>query len=189
MTERLTGRIRCVVLDRDGTLIRHVPYLHDPAGVELLPTVVEGLTMLRELGCRLFLHTNQSGVGRGLFSHDDVVACNEALLEQLGMGSGLFERICIAPEAPDQTVLYRKPSPRFGQELMAAYAFTPEEMCYVGDNVSDLLAAQALGCAGAGVNTGLHDLTQLLDERGMEGAFPVFDTFVQAAQHVANGCR
>lgn len=57
--------IKALVLDRDGTLIEHVPYLHKPEDVRLLPGVREGLAAARAGGLTLFLHTNQSGVGRG----------------------------------------------------------------------------------------------------------------------------
>ncbi|MBO4793581.1 MAG: HAD-IIIA family hydrolase, partial [Deltaproteobacteria bacterium] len=62
----------CVVLlDRDGTLIEDRHYLHDPAGVVLLPGVGEGLKALAEAGCRLGVLTNQSGIGRGYYAEAD----------------------------------------------------------------------------------------------------------------------
>ncbi|MGH7997347.1 MAG: HAD-IIIA family hydrolase, partial [Opitutaceae bacterium] len=51
-------------VDRDGTLIVDKVYLADPAGVELIPGATEGLSRARALGYRLFLFTNQSGIGR-----------------------------------------------------------------------------------------------------------------------------
>lgn len=58
----------------------------------------------------------------------------------------------------------------------------------MGDNVTDLLTAKNIGCMGVGVNTGVHDLRQALLEQGLEGSFPVFDCFLDAASHVAD-CR
>ena len=90
-----------LILDRDGTLIEHVPYLWDPDKVRLLPGVADALSHAREKGARLFLHSNQSGVGRGLFDISAVHACNERMIELLGTGPATFDRICIAPERPD----------------------------------------------------------------------------------------
>ena len=56
---------RAVLLDRDGTLIEDRHYLADPAGVVLLPGVGPALSRLVRAGHRLFLVSNQSGVGRG----------------------------------------------------------------------------------------------------------------------------
>jgi D-glycero-D-manno-heptose 1,7-bisphosphate phosphatase len=175
---------RLVFLDRDGTLIRHLPYLCDPALVELLPTVPEGLRLLREADCRLFLHTNQSGIGRGYFSRAQAEHCNAAMLRQIGLGDDLFEDTCICPETPDQPQQYRKPSPRYGLEILRRHAIEPRRAVYIGDNTSDLLTARNVGCQGVGVNTGMHDLRGLLREHGLAGAFEVFDSFIDAARHV-----
>lgn len=181
--------MRYVVLDRDGTLIRHIPYLCDPAKVEVLPTVVAGLTELIKSGAKLFLHTNQSGVGRGYFSLADAIACNEEMLRKIGLGSDIFEDICVCPETPEQNINHRKPSSKYGLEILKKYATSTQNICYVGDNVTDLLTAKNIGCAGVGVNTGLHDLRQMLRERNLEGSFPVFDSFFEAANYVVSYSR
>jgi len=174
-----------VVLDRDGTLIRHIPYLHDPAQVEVLPTVVEGLTALVRAGCKLFLHTNQSGVGRGYFPLADALACNVEMLKQIGLGDDLFEEVCVCPEAPDQEIGYRKPSPRFGAEIIARHGADKSRLWYIGDNVTDLLTAKNIGCRGVGVSTGVHDLPGELAANDLVDAFPVFGSFYEAAAFIA----
>ena len=70
-----------IFLDRDGTLISHVDYLHDPEEVLPLQGIAETLRALREAGYLLFLFTNQSGVGRGFFQMEAVHACNSRMLE------------------------------------------------------------------------------------------------------------
>lgn len=128
---------RAVFLDRDGTLIRHVHYLHQPELVELLPGVRESLQFLREQGVLLFLFTNQSGVAKGLFTLADVEAVNRRMLELLGLGDDLFADVCIATEMPSDAPKYRKPSPRFILESLAKYAVAPADAVMVGDNPSD----------------------------------------------------
>jgi D-glycero-D-manno-heptose 1,7-bisphosphate phosphatase len=104
---------RALFLDRDGTLIFDKVYLADPAGVELIPGAAEGLARARALGFRLFLFTNQSGIGRGLHTLEDTHRVNERMEELLGLSRPIFDGICIAPEAPGEPSDYRKPSPRF----------------------------------------------------------------------------
>jgi D-glycero-D-manno-heptose 1,7-bisphosphate phosphatase len=176
---------KALVLDRDGTLIEHVPYLCDPRQVMLLPGVCEGLHLALDAGLLLFLHSNQSGVGRGYFSVDAVDQCNRRMLELLDLGPAPFSRICIAPEAPGQPSLYRKPSPLFAVEVMRDYHLAPHEMWYVGDRGSDLATAQAAGTCGVGVATGLEDLASELEEQGL-GDFLIFPGFEQAIRHVLN---
>jgi D-glycero-D-manno-heptose 1,7-bisphosphate phosphatase len=172
---------RHIILDRDGTLIRHIPYLCDPAQVELLPTVVEGLKKLRDAGCVLYLHTNQSGIGRGYFTLTHAVACNHAMIERIGLGENLFADICIAPEHPDDIPQYRKPSPRWGMEIMQKTGAVKADLYYIGDAVSDLMTAEKLGCHAAGVNTGLKDLREALASSALIHKFRVFDRFMDAA--------
>ena len=169
-------RAPALILDRDGTLIEHVPYLADPADVRLLPGVREAIAAARDAGALLFLHSNQSGIGRGMFGPEAVEACNLKMIELLGCGPDVFERICIAPEHPDEPSTYRKPSPAFALEIMRDYKLAPEELCYIGDRGSDLASAHAAGTRGVGVATGLNDLRAELREIGLSEPFPVFDS-------------
>lgn len=176
--------MNCVFLDRDGTLIRYLPYLADPACVELLPGVAEGLAELAIAGCKLFLHSNQSGIGRGYFSLSDAHACNDEMLRQIGLGPELFSGICLCPETPGQAVVYRKPSPKYALEIIAKYGITERDICYLGDNISDLLTARNLGCMGLGLSTGVRNLRPMLQQSGLAEQFLVFDKFTDAAKHV-----
>ncbi|MDO4768056.1 MAG: HAD family hydrolase, partial [Pseudomonadota bacterium] len=62
--------ITTILLDRDGTLIEEEHYLRDPALVRLIPGIAATWKALADHRCRFFLATNQSGIGRGLFSRE-----------------------------------------------------------------------------------------------------------------------
>jgi len=175
--------LKALVLDRDGTLIEHVPYMHKPEEVRVLPGVREALAAAQAAGLKLFLHTNQSGVGRGLFTLADAEACTARMVELLDLGPNLFSRICTAPEHPKDPAVYRKPSPRFAQEIMAEFGYAPQEICYIGDRGSDLETGHAAGTRAVGVATGLDDLAAELREAGL-GHYPVFPSFREAVDHV-----
>lgn len=172
--------MKAAILDRDGTLIEHVHYLQDPAAVRLLPGVATGLDRLMKAGIALYLHTNQSGVGRGYFTMKEVHACNDRLIELLGLGPNPFRRICIAPERPDQPSAYRKPSPRFAHEVAAELGCVLSELCYLGDRGSDLDTAAAAGTAAIGIATGLEDLAAELSASGLAGHYPLCHSFDEA---------
>lgn len=182
-------RPKGLILDRDGTLIVHVPYLADPALVELLPGVREGLHAAREAGLALFLHSNQSGVGRGRYTMGAVEACNRRMIELLDLGPEPFARICIAPETPDQPSVYRKPSPAFALELAGEYGWTSDQLCYVGDRALDLEAAERAGACAVGVATGLEDLRAEIAAASLQRTYPVFDRFDEAIRHVLTLAR
>ncbi len=168
---------KALFLDRDGTLIYDKHYLADPAGVELIPGVADALHRARELGYLLFIHTNQSGIARGLYTLDDVHRCNERMEELLGLPRPIFTEICISPEGPEDPVVYRKPSPRFVQESVARHALDPQHCWMVGDRTSDIEAGLAAKIRSAAVCTGKYDASgwAALAFPGV----PVFPSFVE----------
>jgi D-glycero-D-manno-heptose 1,7-bisphosphate phosphatase len=145
---------RALFLDRDGTLIVDKVYLADPAGVELIPGAAEGLRRARELGYKLFLFTNQSGIGRGLHTIEDARRVNARMEEMLGLPPPVFEATCVAPEAPGQPSEYRKPSPRFILDMIAEHGLDPAGCWMVGDSAADVGAASAAGIRAVAVRTG-----------------------------------
>lgn len=170
---------KALFLDRDGTLILDQVYLADPAGVVLIPGVAAGLQRARTLGYKLFLFTNQSGIGRGYHTLDDTLRVNARMEELLGLGSPLFAGVCIAPEAPGQPVVYRKPSPRFIHEKLEQHQLDPEQCWMVGDSAADLGAGLAAKVRVAAVGTGRIDPRTLPDVSAHR--IPVYPSFAEFA--------
>ncbi len=172
---------QALFLDRDGTLIRHVHYLHNPAEVELLPGVAGALAQARKLGYLLFLHTNQSGVGRGMFSLAQAEACNERMIELLGLGRDVFAGICTAPEAPTQPQVYRKPSPKFAQEMAAKFDLDLSRSWMAGDYAADVETAFATGMGAVALEGG-NITREMIDGWRNSGQevmlYPSLDKFV-----------
>ncbi len=144
-------------LDRDGTLILDKHYLADPEGVEIIPGVPDALRRARERGYKLFLFTNQSGIGRGLHPLDDALRCNARMEELIGLPRPLFTDICIAPESPEQPSRYRKPSPAFILESITRHGLNPAQCWMVGDREADVQAGKNAGIRTAAVCTGKFD--------------------------------
>jgi D-glycero-D-manno-heptose 1,7-bisphosphate phosphatase len=180
----LSSKIKALILDRDGTLIEHIPYLACPGKVRLFPGVRESVRDLLDAGVLLFMHTNQSGVGRGYFGIQDVHACNQEMISQLNFGFNPFKRICIAPESPNEPTLYRKPSPNFAFEVMADDKLSAYEICYVGDRLVDLQTAHAAGTHGVGVRTGLVDVADEMVDADFVSRYTLFDSFESAIRAI-----
>ncbi len=129
---------RAVFLDRDGTLIAEQNYLCRPEDVNILPATPAGLKRLGDAGFRLFIVSNQSGVGRGYFTLADVERVNEHLCHELARGRVQFAKIYIAPEAPDAPSRGRKPSPQFLFEARDEFGLDLAQSYLIGDKLSDL---------------------------------------------------
>lgn len=129
---------KAVFLDRDGTLNEERNYLCRPEELVVFPGVGAALKRLQDAGFKLFVISNQSGVGRGYFTMVDVEKVNERLASELGRAGVTLEKIYVAPEAPGTPSRGRKPSPQFlfdarnerGVELGCSYM--------VGDKLIDL---------------------------------------------------
>jgi D-glycero-D-manno-heptose 1,7-bisphosphate phosphatase len=102
---------KAVFLDRDGTIIHHVPYLSNPNDVKLIDGAREALIQLLNSDYKLFVLTNQSGIGRGYYTEEQAHACNQRMLDLLNLPEPGILEIKIAPEAPHQPSKYRKPPP------------------------------------------------------------------------------
>jgi HAD superfamily hydrolase (TIGR01662 family) len=144
-----TGAPSAVLFDRDGTLVRDVPYNGDPALVEILPTVREAVGLLRERGVPIGVVSNQSGVARGLISIDDVRAVNGRVDELMGP----FDVWCVCPHGPDDDCACRKPRPGLVLEACDRLGVDPHDAVVIGDIGADLGAAAAAGATGVLVPT------------------------------------
>src|SRR5437773_9572499 len=127
-----------VFLDRDGTLIEEKDYLSDPDQVVILPGVPQALRRLQNAGFKLFIVSNQSGVGRGYFSLADVERVNRRLVELLARDSVPFDKTWIAPEAPEQLSRGRKPSRQFLYDARDEFDLDLGQSYMIGDKLSDL---------------------------------------------------
>lgn len=155
--ERFMSPIRNILLDRDGTVIHDRHYLKDPEQVELLPGALEGLRRLSAAGMRLFILTNQSGIGRGFFSEQDFLACTRRLDAMLAAHGITVERTLHCPHAPHDDCPCRKPQTGMWNTLHTQNGLLPEESVMLGDKRADVsfglnaaLAASVLVLTGKG---------------------------------------
>ena len=132
-------------LDRDGTLIEDLHYLSDPNKVRLLPGVRECLSSLKKDGWLFFLFSNQSGIRRGLCTLEQVNACNQRMLELIGLGQDLFAKTCLALGTSEEPCEYRKPSPKFILECLEGFCLDPNFCWMIGDKETDVEAGQRAG--------------------------------------------
>jgi len=138
-----------VLFDRDGTLIRDVPYNGDPARVSLMPGAVETVRALRARGVRTGVVSNQSGIGRGMLGWDEVRAVNARVDELLGP----FDTWQVCPHHPDDGCACRKPMPGLVLAACAALSVDPARTVVVGDIGADVDAALAAGASAVMVPT------------------------------------
>ena len=102
------GLSPAVFLDRDGTIIEDRDYCSSPSDVKIFPGVTEALRRLKSKGFKLIIITNQSGIGRRLFTREQYRAVEAEVLRQVG--ESLIAANYFCPHMPDQFCSCRKPA-------------------------------------------------------------------------------
>ena len=147
-----------VFIDRDGTIMEDCVYCSDPKNVRLFPGVPEALRRLKSNGFKLIIITNQSGIGRGLFTVKQYRAVEAELLRQLGVG--LIDATYFCPDAPDEHCACRKPKPGMVVEATQEHQIDLSRSFLIGDSEIDVECAHNAGVRGIRVQTGLQpDMT------------------------------
>ena len=141
--------VGAVLFDRDGTLVVDVPYNHDPALVEPMPTALAAVRALRAAGVPVGVVSNQSGVARGLISSSQLAAVNARVDEVFGG----FDTWQVCPHGAEDGCACRKPRPGLVLAAAAALGVAPGDVVVVGDIGSDMGAAAAAGARGVLVPT------------------------------------
>jgi D-glycero-D-manno-heptose 1,7-bisphosphate phosphatase len=152
-----TGRRKisqaAVFLDRDGTLIEEIPYLHDPDRVKLVPKCIEALAELRRAGFKLVLISNQAGVARGFFAKADADKVNDAMATLLAAGAQRLDAMYYCPHHPNGAIkefaiacLCRKPKPEMILRACEDLDLDPGRSYMIGNAEVDVGAGNAAGC-------------------------------------------
>jgi histidinol-phosphate phosphatase family protein len=142
-------RFDAAFFDRDGTLVRDVPYNGAPAAVEPMPGARAALDRLRAAGLRLGVVTNQSGIGSGVLTAAQVAAVNQRVEALLGP----FDTWQVCPHDAAAGCACRKPRPGLVLAAAAAVAAPPSRCVVVGDIGGDVAAGLAAGAAAVLVPT------------------------------------
>ncbi len=155
---------RLLVADRDGTLIVERHYLADPAGVELLPGVVEGLRSFQQRGYEIVIVSNQSGVGRGFFTAAAMAEVNAEVLRQLAVHGIRVRSVHCCTHRPEERCACRKPEPQLLDAAIDEVGCAPSQCLVVGDKSCDVELGRRRGARTALVRTGYGRDTELEGE-------------------------
>jgi D-glycero-D-manno-heptose 1,7-bisphosphate phosphatase len=176
----MTSGARLVVIDRDGVINEDsVDFIKTVEEWRPIPGSLEAIANLHRGGWTVAVVTNQSGVGRGLYTEATLSDIHEHMRKRVRAVGGELAGVFYCPHLPDAGCACRKPLPgmfrALERELGVAVAGAP----YIGDRLSDVEAAEAVGARPMLVRTGTGAATEaLLGARRL----PVFDDLAAAAR-------
>lgn len=148
-------RTRLIVLDRDGVINADSDdYVKSAAEWHPLPGALEAIARLNAAGYDVVVATNQSGVGRGLFDAAALEGIHAAMHAAVAAAGGDIAGVYVCPHAPSDRCECRKPAPGLLRKIEADFGRPLAGVPFVGDKLTDVEAARAVGARPVFVRSG-----------------------------------
>ena len=146
---------KVVFLDRDGVLNADIGYLWRIEDFVWMPGAPAAIRLFNQLGWRVVVVTNQSGIARGYYTENDMHALHAHIQQLLRPFNSSIDAFYFCPHLPNaplaayaKTCDCRKPKPGMIKQALTDYDIDVDQSFLVGDKSSDLKAAQAAGLRG-----------------------------------------
>lgn len=177
--------MKLVILDRDG-VINHDSdqYIKSPDEWKPIAGSLAAIARLNQAGYRVVVATNQSGVGRGLFETDTLIAIHDKMVKALAHVGGRIDAIFFCPHTNADNCECRKPKPGMFREIAARFNADLAGVPAIGDSLRDLQAAAAAGAQPMLVLTGKGRKT--VSDQALPPDTLVFADLAAAAAHIAH---
>lgn len=140
---------KAVFLDKDGTLIRNVPYNINPELVVFEQGVFEGLRSLQHNGYKLIIVSNQPGISLGYFSENEMVMLIRYFEEKFAENEVLLSGFYFCPHLPEsakKSCQCRKPKPGLLMQAADDLLINRNSSWMIGDILNDVEAGNKAGC-------------------------------------------
>lgn len=175
---------RLVILDRDGVInYDSIGYVKSPAEWQAIPGSLEAIGYLKKAGLSIAVATNQSGIGRGLYTEDILKKIHNKMTYQLSQLGVSIDFIAFCPHTAEDNCNCRKPKTGMLQQITHHLDIEPTASIFIGDSLKDIDAALAHGCHPILVQTGNGmNVAGLLQEQNR--IIDVFPDLASAAQHI-----
>ena len=151
----LFKNLPALFLDRDGTIVEEVFYLHKPEEMRLHHDAAQIINKANTIGLPVIVVTNQSGIGRGYYDWPDFCAVQDAMIEELGSLGAKIDAVFACPYHNDGRGPHifknhpdRKPNPGMLLKAQKLMSIDIHRSWIVGDRSTDIGAGRAAKCEG-----------------------------------------
>jgi D-glycero-D-manno-heptose 1,7-bisphosphate phosphatase len=173
--------MKLVILDRDGVInFDSDRYIKRPEEWQPIPGSIEAIALLYQAGWRVVVASNQSGVGRGLFDMAMLNSIHAKMHKAVNQAGGRIDAVFYCPDLPGMECTCRKPRPGMLISIGERFNVPLERVPAVGDKLSDLQAAHAVGARPILVLTGNGQATRA--NGGLPPGTQVFTDLLCVAQ-------
>jgi len=133
--------IKSIFLDRDGVINKEINYLHKIKDFEFIPGVFDACIYLNNLGYKIIIITNQSGIARGYFKESDYQVLTQWMVNQFNKNNIDILDVFHCPHGQDSPCKCRKPKPGMLIEAKIKHNIIMEDSWMIGDKENDIKAA------------------------------------------------
>jgi D-glycero-D-manno-heptose 1,7-bisphosphate phosphatase len=171
-----------ILLDRDGVInIDSDDFIKSPDEWQPISNSLKAIAQLHQANYKIIIITNQSGVGRGLYSDADLTAIHEKMQQLTLAVGGKIEHIYYCPHLPTAECKCRKPSPGMLLQFAHDYQADLTNTYFIGDSLRDLQAGFAAQAKPLLVKTGKGAKT-LTNNPNLD--IPIFETLYDASKFI-----
>ena len=136
---------KAIFLDRDGVINVDRGYVYKIDDFEFFHDVFSTLKYFQKQNFLIFIVTNQSGIARGYFTHEDFDKLNRYILEEFRKEGIVISKIYFCPHSPDENCECRKPKPKMLLDAMSEFDINMKKSWMIGDKESDMEAGHNAG--------------------------------------------
>ena len=171
--------MKLIILDRDGVINQDSDdYIKTEQEWQAIPGSLRAIARLNHHGYRVVAATNQSGLARGKLTLKDMNKIHKKMHTLLAQYGGAVEAVFFCPHGQDDGCACRKPNPGLFREIGKRLRTSLNGVVTIGDRLSDVQAALAVGARPMLVRTGKGQ--QQIDEGIIPDNIPVYDDLAQA---------
>lgn len=141
-------KLKAIILDRDGVIneLMREGYVMDWADLRFRPGALDAIAKIHKAGLLTLIITNQSCIGRGMTTRENIDSIHEKMMGQIEEHGGKISAIYMCPHAPDEGCDCRKPEIANFKKAMEDFDMGPDDFIYIGDYKTDREAAERAGC-------------------------------------------
>ncbi len=141
--------MKTIFLDRDGVINKYPGdrlYVTSLRKFKFLPRAKQAIALLSRKGYKIFVASNQAGVGKGTYAQRTLDAITAKMLEGIEQAGGKITKVYYCTHRKELGCSCRKPKPGLLKKAAKEFKFSLKNTYFIGDTIRDVLTAQAAGC-------------------------------------------